>query len=176
MESVRDKLTTDPITKIEDVRAAFVNTNFTDFKMIESRQADFDETLTWMTNTTDVYNNNHSSLKNALRQANSLKLVFDAINMDEEYDAYMFLRSDVYLYPLVNISELLKYKNKLVVPSWQTYGGVNDRVAFTCNRSFAQTYSRRGQGYEKILLSRKNPPNTEGMVIFEKITFENIMF
>ena len=147
-----------PVSTFNEVLREFNRTNTT-VKFITSSQTRFDKTLDdWIYQVKDVYKNNYTSIKNVFRQANSLALAFGEINQTL-YDTYIFLRSDTYL---MNFVDLSTSPRGIITPGWQTYNGVNDRIAIARPEE-AKIYAARGFGYKKYMENGSNL-NTEQLL------------
>ena len=112
------------VTQLDEVLETFYRTG-TNVTFIKSSQEEFDESLSWMYQTKDLYNNGYISVKNVFRQANSLRLAYDSINAGK-YDTFLFLRSDTFLCDQIDLSVPAR---GIVTPGWHTASGVNDKIA-----------------------------------------------
>lgn len=96
----------------------------------------------------DRFGDGYRSLANLCWQLRSLWQLWSMLpllGLGEE-DVILFLRPDlVYidaLDPLVDLAPVLDGRADMIVPSWQCWGGFNDRFAF-CNRRGAEAYATR---------------------------------
>lgn len=84
---------------------------------------------------------------NLLSQLYSLKQVWRLAHLTpDDYDVFLFLRPDLEyldrLRPEQLFEQILTGKADLVTPSWQQWGGLNDRFAF-CSRKGAEAFANR---------------------------------
>jgi hypothetical protein len=90
----------------------------------------------------------HISLRNVIGQLNSLLSLTSLWSAKAgEYDAVIYLRSDVWFYNALNATELLeaaRTKGRPVIwtPKFHTFHGLNDRFAFG-NAAAMQAYGNR---------------------------------
>lgn len=82
----------------------------------------------------DYHKNNHITNKVLLHQLYSLKLGYRLLQLEEfgRFSAFLFLRPDLlYLDPL-DVSDFVRTqagRNAVCLPSWHSWGGLNDRFA-----------------------------------------------
>ena len=84
----------------------------------------------------DIWKDGYNSIKNAVRQLNSLKEVTSLWVNKPKYDYYIYIRPDLYYVNELNINDIIEHihtKNIIVIPYWGNYrGGFNDRIAYGC--------------------------------------------
>ena len=95
----------------------------------------FDDSFDWkmLFKKGDAWNDGFSSLKNAIRQLNSLKEVTSLWLDNPPYDCYIYLRPDLYYVNPIDISDFFNSKkdNCIFLPKWgNNKGGLNDRIAY----------------------------------------------
>ena len=88
----------------------------------------------------DTFGDQYRSLANLCHQLRSLECVWSLLELlgAKEDDLVLLLRPDLLyldmLEPLRHLAPLLDKSADLVVPSWQSWGGLNDRFAFCSGR------------------------------------------
>ena len=101
-----------------------------------TNQEAFDKSFNWemLFKHGDIWKDGRNSLKNAIRQLNSLKEVTSLWIERDVYDFYIYIRPDLYYVNELIINEFIEHihlNNILVIPYWGNYrGGFNDRIAF----------------------------------------------
>ena len=106
----------------------------------------------------------HISLKNLVGQLNSLhKLTALWTPHAKQYDAVMYLRSDVWFFNRLNVSQLLEAVEETThpaiwTPNFHTFDGLNDRFAFG-NPAAMRIYGNRLQ--QAIAFSQQAPLHAE---------------
>lgn len=98
-------------------------------------QNNFDDSFDWkmLFKKGDAWSDDFASLKNAIRQLNSLKEVTSLWLNNEPYDYYIYLRPDLYYVNPIEISDFIncKEENSIIIPKWgNNKGGLNDRIAY----------------------------------------------
>jgi hypothetical protein len=88
------------------------------------------------------------SVRNHLLQLYTIKRAFEAAKEIDDYDIYVFMRPDICIHEEVPLAKFIrKYKdtNTVLVPFWQGWAGVNDRLCLATRHSapyFAERYGR----------------------------------
>lgn len=82
----------------------------------------------------DVFDDGWLSINNLLNQLYILKSGWNSFKAvsKENFDAYLFLRPDLLYIDRIDIKNLLNNmtnNNSILLPSWHSWGGVNDRCA-----------------------------------------------
>lgn len=101
-----------------------------------TNQATFDNSFDWnmLFKHGDIWKDGYNSIKNAIRQLNSLKEVTSLWTNREPYDYYIYLRPDLHYVNELDVNYILEHihlNNILIIPFWGNYrGGFNDRIAF----------------------------------------------
>jgi hypothetical protein len=101
-----------------------------------TNQHTFDSSFDWkmLYDHGDIWKDGFSSLKNAIRQLNSLKEVTLLWENETPYDYYIYIRPDLFYVNEINVNDILDHihlKNIIVIPYWGNYrGGFNDRIAY----------------------------------------------
>ena len=98
-------------------------------------QKSFDDSFNWniLFKKGDAWNDGFASLKNAIRQLNSLKEVTSLWLDKPPYDYYIYIRPDLYYVNPIDISDFIncKEENSIIIPKWgNNKGGLNDRIAY----------------------------------------------
>jgi len=106
------------------------------YKKSVQNQATFDNSLSFKSFTKhgDPWNDKYQSLRNLLRQLNSLNQVTQLwMSEEKQYDAVIYLRPDLeYLapFPIDQLYECIKTKDRSIyTPAWHQWRGLNDRLA-----------------------------------------------
>lgn len=92
----------------------------------------------------DAWDDGFASMRNLLLQLHSLQAVTQALQHWEP-DLVVFARPDLVYHdaiPEAEIECVLADPNRIAVPAWQWWSGVNDRFAI-CGRGMARTYGER---------------------------------
>src|SRR5277367_505772 len=96
----------------------------------------------------DFFGDQYRSLANMCHQLRSLERLWSLLDLlgVTETDIVLLLRPDL-LYldtfdPATHLAQLIDGEVDLIVPSWQSWGGLNDRFAFCTGRS-AKIYATR---------------------------------
>jgi hypothetical protein len=98
----------------------------------------------------DRFGDQYSSLANLCHQLRSLERLWSLLQLlgVAETDLVLLLRPDLLyrdrLDPAIDLAPLLEGRADLIVPGWQSWGGLNDRFAFCTVRS-AQIYATRAR-------------------------------
>jgi hypothetical protein len=95
----------------------------------------------------DPYRDDYASIRNLLQQLRSLDRAWRLIHQPagRSFDLYLFVRPDLrYLTPIriTDLAPCLDEPSSLLVPSWHSWGGLNDRFALA-GPVAAQTYATR---------------------------------
>ena len=96
----------------------------------------------------DTFGDQYRSLGNLCHQLRSLERVWSLLELlgAKEDDLVLLLRPDLLyldmLDPVRHLAPLLDRSADLIVPGWQSWGGLNDRFAF-CNGHTAKLYATR---------------------------------
>tara|TARA_B100000424_G_scaffold236520_1_gene201497 strand:+ start:847 stop:1614 length:768 start_codon:yes stop_codon:yes gene_type:complete len=124
----------------------------------------------------DSWKDNFSSLRNLIRQLNSLKKVFSLIENKKNYDSYIFCRPDLRFLNEIDIKYILSSKNEnvIITPYWQKCGGCNDRFAIGSLNSIKYYANRIDYIYE--YMNDKGKLHSESLVKFviDKFNIKNI--
>ena len=103
---------------------------------IITNQQTFDNSFDWemLYKHGDIWKDGYNSVRNAIRQLNSLKQVTSLWLNETPYDYYIYIRPDLYYVNEINVNDILNHihlDNILVIPYWGNYrGGFNDRIAY----------------------------------------------
>ena len=101
-----------------------------------TNQGDFDNSFNWemLFKHGDIWKDGYNSIKNALRQLNSLKEVTSLWRNKPKYDYYIYIRPDLYFVNEIDVNDIIQHiniDNIIVIPYWGNYrGGFNDRIAY----------------------------------------------
>jgi hypothetical protein len=96
----------------------------------------------------DAFGDEYRSLRNLCHQLHSLRRLWSLLQLLDvkESDVVLLLRPDLLyldvLDPPLNLAPLLDGHADVIVPGWQSWGGLNDRFAF-CNGRAARAYATR---------------------------------
>lgn len=94
----------------------------------------------------DVWEDDFRSLKNLFHQLHSLQTVY-AMSRPFDADVTLFLRPDLqYLDDFSKVLDVVLGSNAdevAYIPSWQSFGGLNDRFAITKGKSASSAYANR---------------------------------
>jgi hypothetical protein len=107
--------------------------------------------------------------RNLINQYHSLHAVMQMITNAEgnEVDAVLFARPDVEyldrLNPANSLPSLLDGRFDLLTPTWQRWGGLNDRVCM-CNLRAAKVYADRISIISEVIANKK-PMNAESILL-----------
>ena len=113
----------------------------------------------------DAWQDNGQSLKNLLMQLHSLKLAYLKIKQNE-CDVYLFVRPDLLIHEYIPIKEFIEqyaHKKAAMVPSWQWFGGLNDRFAVVSAKA-ADAYGLRYDQMLSYCLANKKPLHGESFI------------
>tara|TARA_Y100000992_G_scaffold172954_1_gene116584 strand:+ start:5723 stop:6493 length:771 start_codon:yes stop_codon:yes gene_type:complete len=125
-----------------------------------TNQQSFDESFHWdmLFKHGDIWKDGFKSVKNAIRQLNSLKQVTSLWIDKPPYDYYIYIRPDLYYVNEINVNDILEHlhlNNILVIPYWGNYrGGFNDRIAYG-SYNVMKTYGMRIQFLNKFFKNSK---------------------
>eukprot|EP00667_Euglena_gracilis_P012832 EG_transcript_13189 len=99
----------------------------------------------------------HGSLRNLYAQLVSLERVTQMWQSDEDIDVAIYLRSDVWFFTPLNVSDLERAaaarQPAVWTPNFHTYSGMNDRFALG-NRAGMRIYGMRRRLLEEYVLRR----------------------
>jgi len=96
----------------------------------------------------DVYEDNYASLTNLCHQLRSLDRLWSLLHLFAPWpdDLVLLLRADLLyldrLEPQRDLEPLVNGQADLILPGWQSWGGLNDRFAF-CSVRAARIYATR---------------------------------
>lgn len=115
----------------------------------------------------DTWNDEYQSLSNLLHQLNSL---FEVTTQIDKFgpDMVLFLRPDLIYHdspPSTIYSYLFRNQSAVFVPSWQWWGGYNDRFAF-CGKEAYSIYGKRITQVIQFCEQNKKSLNSEELVKF----------
>ena len=105
-------------------------------EFLETKQIDFDKSYNWQQifKNGDIHDDDFNSVKNAIRELYSVKLVTQLWeNNDENYDFFIYLRPDLLYVNKLDIELILQNihnENLLFTPEWDKFHGLNDRIYF----------------------------------------------
>ena len=107
------------------------------YHLIRQDDADIAPLLALTQAQRDPYRDGWASARNLLHQLGSLDRAWRLIHQPAEraFDLYLFARPDLrYLAPIriVDLARHLHEPPSLLVPSWHSWGGLNDRLALAC--------------------------------------------
>ena len=105
------------------------------------------ETLEIARSYPDCYNDDYASVRNICFQLRSLNCLWDMMQMEvTEHDWVVFLRPDLLYLDRIDVLQIVasmaKEGTDLAVPTWQDWGGLNDRFAVATARG-ARVYATR---------------------------------
>lgn len=115
----------------------------------------------------DYYNDGFGSVDNLIHQLHSLWRVTQRIEAWEP-DVVLFLRPDLIYHdaiPVAWIEAALRSPRLVVVPDWQWWGGVNDRLA-VCGRDSYAAYGRRIERAEHFCERKQQALHAERLLRF----------
>tara|TARA_B100000886_G_scaffold317088_1_gene256122 strand:- start:2407 stop:3147 length:741 start_codon:yes stop_codon:yes gene_type:complete len=125
----------------------------------------------------DYWGDNFSSLKNLIRQLNSLKKVFSLIeNKNNEYDSFIFIRPDLKIISKIDIDNILETKNENVIATcnFSKWRGLNDRAAIGNYNSIKKYANRIDNIYEYMNENGKLHAEKLLKFVMEKFKIKNI--
>ena len=136
-----------------------------------SSQSIFDksELLSWIqqSDTSFFQHYTFTTLQNVFRQGNSLREAFfcyqkyNTNHWNDNHHVYIFARSDTFLMSPVDIpSEIGVGSVDVIIPSWHSWDGYNDRFA-VAGPDAAKVYATRVEGYKEAILARRSHPEPE---------------
>lgn len=100
----------------------------------------------------DQFGDGYTSLANLCHQLHSLERLWKMLQLFDvtEDDVILLLRPDLFyvdrLDPAVDLAPILEGRADLIVPRWQSWGGLNDRFAF-CTARAAEIYATRRRAF-----------------------------
>lgn len=119
-----------------------------EFKLLEINQDEFDAYYPWedVLRNGDHYNDDGSSIKNMMRALNALNHSFYGLpeHARTNYPT-LFVRPDLEIIGDLNLRDYLSIccNNSIVVPTWHSWSGINDRFAI-CSPGYAsKSYASR---------------------------------
>ena len=122
--------------------------NFEEVKLLDPSELDqslFEELKSYG----DSWGDSHKSIENITKQLFSLKTCLLQCDFGS-YDMFFFLRPDLYYHdsvaPILDV--LARRKDLVLLPSWQNWGGFNDRFLMTNSAKYAQILGTR---YDRML-------------------------
>lgn len=117
----------------------------------------------------DAWNSKFENTINLVRQLNSLKKVWLLSKKNKnKYDCYLLLRPDLLYINKININQIkeaAENKNSAYTPSWQTWGGKNDRMALGHSYSISKI-ANRIDDIKDYLKKYKKPLHAERFLKF----------
>ncbi|KAL7497166.1 hypothetical protein ACHAWT_008086 [Skeletonema menzelii] len=136
-----------------------------------SSQSIFDksELLSWIQQSDTSFFPNYifTTLQNVFRQGNSLREAFfcyqkyNTNHWNDNHHVYIFARSDTFLMSPVDIpSEIGVGSVDVIIPSWHSWDGYNDRFA-VAGPDAAKVYATKVEGYKEAILARRSHPEPE---------------
>ena len=108
----------------------------------------------------DTFGDQYRSLANLCHQLRSLERVWSLLELlgAKEDDLVLLLRPDLLyldmLEPVRHLAPILDKSADLVVPGWQSWGGLNDRFAF-CSGRAAKLYATRIRLFSEACLAMR---------------------
>lgn len=121
-------------------------------------------------------NDNFSSLKNLIRQLNSLKKLTLLISKKPKYDMYIYIRPDLKIVTPFDINWLNLKNKQLATPAYFKHmGGLNDRFVIGTFDNI-KIYGSRIDEIYNFCKSKKKPLHSEQLVryVMEKNGIKNI--
>ncbi len=115
----------------------------------------------------DYYRDDFNSFNNLIHQLHSLRRVTQRIESWQP-DVVLFLRPDLIYHdaiPVAWIEAALRAPRLVVVPDWQWWGGVNDRLA-VCGRDSYKAYGRRIEHATRFCERTLQPLHAERLLRF----------
>ena len=123
-------------------------------------------------------NDNFNSLKNLIRQLNSLNKLTQMIKKKERYDLYIYVRPDTKIVNPFNINLIENIKdNEIRTPVYfKHWGGLNDRFAIGKFNSIVKYGERINYIYDFVNCGKKRPLHSEQLLkfIINKYNIKNI--
>ena len=117
----------------------------------------------------DAWNTNFENTINVVRQFNSLQKVWKlAQSSKSDYDCYLFIRPDLKYTSKLDISQVIEASNNnnvIYTPSWQKWGGLNDRMALGDYKSMSK-YANRLDKISNYLETTNKPLHAENLLKF----------
>lgn len=113
----------------------------------------------------DYWNDGYQSLSNLIHQLYSLHMVTRRITAFGP-DLVAFVRPDLIYHDKIKksaIEQCIKFPNSVVLPSWQWWGGYNDRFAL-CGKSSYHAYGERILNVAKYCQIRNRPLHAENFL------------
>ena len=167
----------------QDLKPHFaISTDQTDFDL----SADFEQ----YTSNGDAWNDNFASMRNLIRQLNSLKIVTDMWRSNEiDFDAVIYLRPDMQYEAFDGlqsaVEDVIKNPTAIYVPAWPTSlppNWINDRfsicgkfsaIAYGTRLEYAELYSKQKALHAEQLLhfvlkKQKNKYDVKAMCWFAR--------
>lgn len=124
--------------------------------------------------TNDAYHDGHASSRNQLRELHSINLSYNlAVQSGQHYDAFIFLRPDLYYHEPFNFLAYLGGNSAVdpssfITPAWQQWFGLNDRMAI-CGTRAASVYASRLSYVPRFLSMTQEALHAERMLLFVAI-------
>lgn len=155
-----------------------VKLNVMDYKLLDPKeiiidnQDEFDKSFDYEKimsygNAWKDSNDNFSSLKNLIRQLNSLQKLTLMISKQPEYDIYIYIRPDLKIITPFDISWLNIKNNQLATPIYfKHWGGLNDRFAIGKFKDIKIYGSRIKEILNFVTTPKKRPLHSEQLVKF----------
>lgn len=133
--------------------------NFTRIHISSSLQKTYDlSMLSWLSPLVDPFQNNFSSVMNAMRQAHATHVAFlDAFHAERLYSLFVFLPPNHFVLRKTTLSRL--QPNQIMIPDWGSYEGwwghrcYNDMIA-VAGRAASEIYSLKNESYKKQLIAQ----------------------
>ena len=112
-------------------------------------------------------NDNFASLKNLIRQLNSLQKLTLMLSKQPKYDMYIYIRPDLKIITPFDISWLNIKNNQLATPIYfKHWGGLNDRFAIGKFEDIQIYGSRINEIINFVTTPKKRPLHSEQLVKF----------
>lgn len=113
----------------------------------------------------DPWGDDYQSLRNLFHQLHSLHKVTQRV-VDFDPDVVAFVRPDLLYHDKIrerDIEQCIKFPNSVVLPSWQWWGGYNDRFAL-CGKSSYHAYGERISNVARYCQVRNRPLHAENFL------------
>ncbi len=165
-----------------------VTLNVMDYKLLNPKeiiiddQDEFDKSFDYEKimsygNAWEKSNDNFSSLKNLIRQLNSLKKLTQLLSEKPKYDIYIYIRPDLKIITPFDINWLNLKNKQIATPIYfKHWGGLNDRFAIGKFEDIKIYGSRIDEIYNFVKSPKKRPLHSEQLVkfVFQKNNIKNI--
>ncbi|MBF0544785.1 MAG: hypothetical protein HQM08_10145 [Candidatus Riflebacteria bacterium] len=144
--------------------------HFSDLVLID--QDSFDKTINYKIfspHHDSEYQDGYASIRNILREMFSIRTVYSMVPKDK-FDYLLFLRLDLFYHTALNLKHAIEVCGNtegraILTPSWQRWGGLNDRFAFAPTQC-AEVYGHRLDAVPQYLAEVNEPLQAERMLLY----------